>query len=182
MKKITTLALIICSAFLFSACSLQKGINNTASTTPTSSPVEEKTTFSLKELLAKNIAQKCTWQLSGEEGTGQGEIIINGNKFKQTLKVEGPMGETEFIGISDGEWFYTWSNDSVTDNMAFKMKLDQTQDQTESDATQVAGGRIDWDQEYNYNCQPTTISEADLALPSGVDFVDINELVNQFQQ
>ena len=40
--------------------------------------------FSLKELLAKNIAQKCTWQTSGEQGNGQGEIIIKGNKFKQT--------------------------------------------------------------------------------------------------
>ena len=182
MKKITTLALIICSAFLFSACGPQKDIDNTASTTPTSSPVEEKNTFSLKELLAKNIAQKCTWQLSGEDGVGQGEIIISGNKFKQTIKTEGPMGETEFIGISDGEWFYTWSNDSVTDNMAFKMKIDQTKEQAESDATQVASGKIDWDQEYSYNCQPTTISEADLAIPSDIKFVDINELVNQFQQ
>ena len=183
MKKITTLALIICSAFLFSACGPKKDIDNIASVTPISPQTQEKSTFSLRELLAKNIAQKCSWQSSGEQGNGQGEIIISGNKFKQTLKVESPMGQTEFISISDGEWLYTWSNDSTTDNVAFKMKLDQTQNSNETTSPQTASSsRIDLDQEVNYNCQPTTINESDLALPRGVEFIDIAELTKQFQQ
>ncbi len=179
MKKITTLALIICSAFLFSACIPKKNIDNTTSVTPTSSS-EEKSTFSLRELLSKNIAQKCTWQSSGEQGNGQGEIIINGNKFRQTLKVEGPEGETEFISISDGEWFYTWSTNSVTDNMAFKMKMED-QKPADTDTAPVNTGKIDLDQEISYNCQPTTINEADFTLPKGINFIDFNDLTKQFQ-
>ena len=183
MKKITSLALIICSVFLFSAC-LPKTDTSNSSTTPTNSPVaQEKSTFSLKELLAKNIAQKCNWQLSGEDGTGQGEIIISGNKFRQNLKVEGPEGETEFFSISDGEWYYTWSTNAVTDNMAFKMKIDENQKQTDTSNSPVAiSNNLDWDQEYNYNCQPTTINESDFSLPKGINFVDIAELTKQFQQ
>ncbi|HPT66092.1 MAG TPA: hypothetical protein PK257_02160 [Candidatus Woesebacteria bacterium] len=182
MKKLTTLALIFCSAFLFSACGLQKGSDNIASVTPTSSPKQEKSTFSLRELLAKNIAQKCTWQTSGEQGNGQGEIIISGNKFKQTIKVESPTGLSEFISVSDGEWLYTWSNDSTTDNMAFKMKLDQQSDSTSDDNMQVASNRVDLDQELSYNCQPTTINEADFSVPKDIKFTDFSEFINQFQQ
>jgi len=179
MKKIISLILVICSAFLFSACSSQKEISNTS--TISISPTEQKSTFSLRELLSKNIAQKCTWQSSGEQGNGQGEIIISGNKFRQTLKVEGPEGETEFISLSDGEWFYTWSTNSVTDNMAFKMKMED-QKTTDTNTAPVNTGKIDLDQEISYNCQPTTINEADFTLPKGINFIDFNDLTKQFQQ
>ena len=182
MKKITTLALIICSAFIFSACGPQKEIDNTASVTPTSSPVEEKSTFSLRQLLATNIAQKCTWQTSGEQGNGRGEIIISGNKFKQITKVEGPEGETEFIGLSDGEWFYTWSNNSVTDNTALKMKMDQIQNPDTPESNKSFSNQIDLDQELSYNCQPTTVNEADFTVPKDIEFIDFNQFIDQFQQ
>jgi hypothetical protein len=184
MKKITTLALIICSAFLFSACSPKKDIENVASVTPTSSPNQEKSTFSLKELIAKNIAQKCTWTISSTEGDTTGEILINGNKFRQTIKIKNPMGETQFNGISDGEWMYTWSNDSTTGNMAFKMKLDEVEKPVEEKDIQTASGRsqINLDQELNYNCQPTVISEADLTVPKDIQFTDLNDFTKQFQQ
>jgi hypothetical protein len=181
MKKITILALIICSSLLFSACGPKKEIENTASTTPTSSSIEKKSTFSLKELLAKNIAQKCTWQASTEEGSTQGEIIISGNKFKQTTKITSPTGEIEINGVSDGEWLYTWSNDPTMGNMAFKMKIDQTQNQIGNDA-QNTNNQVNWDQEFDYNCKPTTISESDLAIPKDIEFIDPNDLVKQFQQ
>jgi hypothetical protein len=179
MKKLTTLALIICSSLLLSACGPQKNIDNTTSIMPTSS-AEQKSAFSLKDLLAKNIAQKCTWQTSGEQGDTQGEILINGNKFRQTIKMKNPMGETQFNSISDGEWMYTWSNDSTTGNMAFKIKIEQTQ--TETDTPQVNNGKVDWNQEFNYNCQPAVISEADLSIPKDIQFTDINDLTKQFQQ
>lgn len=182
MKKIATLALVLCSALIFSGCGPQKDINNIASVTPTSSPTEQKSAFSLKELLAKNIAQKCVWQTSGEQGDTQGEILISGNKFKQIIRIKNPMGETEFISISDGEWLYSWSNDSTTGNMAFKMKIDQTQNQIETGTPQTSAGKIDWDQEFNYDCQPAVIGEADLSIPKDIQFTDINDLTKQFGQ
>jgi hypothetical protein len=179
MKKIATLALILCSSLLLSACGPKKDTPNTISVTPTSSSVEEKTTFSLKDLIAKNIAQKCTWQTSGEQGDTQGEILIKGNKFKQVIKMKNPMGETQFNGISDGEWFYTWSNDSTTGNMAFKMKINQSE--TEANTTQTNTGKIDLNQEFNYNCQPTVINEVDLSVPKDIQFTDLDNLTKQIQ-
>lgn len=181
MKKITTLALIICSAFIFSACLPKKDIDNTASTTITFSQAEA-TSLSLRQLLAKNIAQKCVWQTPTEEGSGQGELIISGKKFKQTVKVEGPLGESEFISLSDGEWFYTWSNNSATDNTAFKMKMDELENSQDSEDSQVVSGQIDLDKEYSYNCQPIVVKESDLSVPTDVNFVDFTEFLKQFQQ
>lgn len=182
MKKVVTLALVICSSLLLSACVPQKEIQNTASVTPTSSLVEEKTTFSLRELLAKNIAQKCTWKTSMEDGSGQGEIIISGNKFKQTIKVNGPEGETEFIALSDGEWFYTWSNNSATDNTALKMKMNQLQDSDKNSQNQPVNEQLNLDENLNYNCQTAVINEADLSVPKNIQFIDFTEFTKQFQQ
>lgn len=182
MRKIATLALIICSAFIFSACGPKKETENVSSVTPTSPPAEQKSTFSLKELLAKNIAQKCTWQTSVESGNGQGEIIISGNKFKQTVKVNGPMGETEFFGLSDGEWFYSWSKDSVTDNMAIKMKMDQVQGSDNQESSEFTKNQINFDEEFSYNCQPAVVNESDLVVPKDIKFTDFGEFMKQFQQ
>lgn len=182
MKKITTLALIICSAFIFSACLPKKDIDPTASVTPTSSQNEDGSPLSLRQLLAKDVAQKCVWQTSMEEGSGQGELIISGDKFKQTIKVEGPFGESEFISLSDGEWFYTWSINSATDNTAFKMKMDELENPQDSENPQAVSGQIDLDQEYSYSCQPAVVSEADLSVPTDINFVDFTEFLKQFQQ
>jgi len=182
MKKFTVLALIICSAFLFSACGPQKNIENTGSVTPIISPAQEKSTFSLRELLSKNIAQKCTWETSGEQGYVKGEILISNNKFKQIVKMENPMGETQFISLSDGEWLYTWSNDSTTGNMAFKMKMDQNQNPTDTNTASANTNKVDLDQKLSYNCQPAIIGEADLTVPKDINFIDINDLTKQFQK
>lgn len=176
MKKITTLALIVCSAFVFSACSLQK--NNTQPI----SKIETKKAFSIKDLMSQNIAQKCTWQIINEQGTTTGEMLIKGKKFKQSVNVKTPNTENKIYGISDGEWYYYWSDDSTVNNTAFKMKMDLNEEESEGDDYQVSTGNIDLNQEYDYNCQPTTLTDSDLSLPAGVIFQDLSNLNSQFQQ
>jgi len=178
MKKITIISLIVCSAFVFSACSPRKEIDKTASTTPTPFSTKENSNFSLRQLLTKNIVQKCTWKISSEQDNGQGEIIISNNKFKQSIKISSPEGEVEFFNLSDGEWLYSWSNNSVIDNMAFKMKIDETSKSEEKD--QSIFSQIDLDQQLNYNCQPITLNEEELKIPQDIQFIDYSEFVNQF--
>lgn len=181
MKKTTTLALVICSAFIFSACTLSKNTTNPTGNKG-NSQTEQKKTFSIKDLISQNIAQKCVWEVTSEQGVSRGEILIKGKKFKQTISIKNSNGETKFNGISDGDYLYTWSDDSKIANMAFKMKIDLTQSEQETGTPQASTSNVDWNQKYDYNCQPGTFTDADLSLPSGVNFQDIGDLTKQFQQ
>ena len=60
--------------------------------------------------------------------------------------------------------------------------MDLTQEQPKGDDYQVSTGNIDWNQEYDYNCQPTTLNDSDFTPPSGVNFQDLGDLTKQFQQ
>jgi len=188
MKKIFFLSLIVLSSLTLSACT-QKNNNSTSTTSSTNksqTSETKKSKFSLKDLLSQGIAQKCTWSETTEDGTMTGEILISGKKFKQTSKIPNPMGETQYNMISDGEWFYTWSNDSTTGNMAIKMKMSEIEKNTDVDTTTdtpVTQGStsVDLDKEVDYQCQPATLSDQDLTLPSGIEFIDVNDFVNQMK-
>lgn len=178
MKKTTTLALIICSAFIFSACTLPKKTDNPA----TNSKTEQKKNLSIKDLISQGVAQKCVWEVTSDQGVSRGEILIKGKKFKQNINIKSANGETKFNGISDGEYLYTWSDDSKIANMAFKMKMDLTQEEQDTGTPQGSVSSVDWNQKYDYNCQPAIVSDADFNLPTGINFQDIGEMAKQFQQ
>lgn len=178
MKKLTILALIICSAFIFSACTLSKKSTNPS----TDSKTEQKKIFSLKDLISQGVAQKCVWEVTSEQGVSRGEILVKGKKFKQNINIKSVNGETKFNGISDGEYLYTWSDDSTTANMAFKMKIDLNEEEQDTGTPKASTSNIDWNEKYDYTCQPTTVSDADFALPTGINFQDIDDLAKQYQQ
>lgn len=188
MKKILFLSLIILSSLTFSACT--KKDNNSTTDIPSASSSQttetKKSGFSLKDLLSQGIAQKCTWSETTEDGTMTGEILISGKKFKQTSKIPNPMGETQYNMISDGDWFYTWSDDSTTGNMAIKMKMSDVEKDTDTNTTgdipvTQNSNSIDLNKEVNYQCQPAVLSDQDLALPTGIEFIDVNDFINQMK-
>ncbi len=190
MKKIFFLSLIVLSSLTFSACT-QK--NNNSASISTDSKINnsqtsetKKSKFSLKDLLSQGTAQKCTWSETTTDGTITGEILVSGKKFKQTSKIANPNGETQYNMVSDGDWFYTWSNDSTTGNMAIKMKMSEVEKESDTDVSDnspvnQSSNSVDLDKEVDYQCQPATLSDQDLALPTGIEFIDINDFVNQMK-
>lgn len=168
--------MILALSFIFSACT---GPNPNASTTTPSSPKEETATTSkksLKDLLSMGVAQKCTYSFSDEDTSSEGEILISGNKFKQTTKVSGGNGSMTVSAYSDGQYMYTW-NDSVP-NSGIKMKIEEpTVSPVESEDMPVSN-TVNMEESYNYQCSPAVVSDADFALPSGLNFVDYTK----FQQ
>lgn len=184
MKKILFLSLIILSSLTFSACTKQDDNSTTDIPSASSSQITEtkKSSFSLKDLLSQGIAQKCTWSQTTEDGTMTGEILISGKKFKQTSKIPNPNGETQVNMVSDGDWFYTWSNDSTTGNMAIKMKMSEVEkDANTATASTQKSNSVDLNKQLDYQCQPTTLSDKDLALPTGIEFIDVNDFINQMK-
>jgi hypothetical protein len=170
-----TFLTLVLSSLVLSAC------GPTASTTVNNLPSPQSTTVpkvaqqSLRELIGLGLTQKCTWSSTDSLGQSMsGEILMKGKQFKQTslVTVEGkPMNSTM---ISDGTYFYTWTNSTKANGI--KMAIP-----TPSAAASPAADK-NLDNKYNYNCSPATVSDADFVLPSDVKFTDLSEIQNSLQK
>jgi major membrane immunogen (membrane-anchored lipoprotein) len=178
MKKYLTLSLILASSFLLSAC----GTKN--STTSNQTANNNQKAFSLRELIAQNIPQKCIYSGTNQDGTFKSEIIISGQKFNQTVNITTATGETEtFYTISDGEYYYNWGT-SQGHSFATKMKAnfasaeDESNQDTESYNQATA---VDLDNNFQGTCSPTTVSDAEFQPPTDVDFTDYSQMMEDWQ-
>jgi len=61
-----------------------------------------------------------------------------------------------------------------------KLDADSTSPST-PDTGKAAGSSVNLDEKYDYNCQPVVTSDADFALPSDVEFMDLGDL-SKFQE
>lgn len=169
---------LIVSLVLLSGCSLIPS-NNSSTTTPsaenpqTGNPVAR----SLRDILSLGTAQKCTFQYTEDGNTFQGEMLVSGNKFKQTNLMTEEEVSTTVYSISDGESLYTWN--SAQPGQGIKMSL--TPPKTSPGVTSTQNQNFDLDKQVDYDCQPVVVTDADFALPENVEFTDFNETMNQFQ-
>ena len=185
MKKILSLCLILLSGLFLSACGVKD--NNSATTTPSEAQEESATSsFSLRDLIAKNIPQKCTWSSNADGSEFKGTIIVSGKKFKQETNVK--QDGFDYIGhsVSDGTYLYTWQENSNKDSpdIAIKMKLDSMDEELGADSSSEGPSdseTVDLDQEYQYNCTPTVVSDSDFQPPKDIEFVDYSQFLDDIQ-
>lgn len=173
------LSLIVVS-LLLAGCSTAAP---TANNQPLPTEIPKKSSFqSLKNLLSSGLAQQCTWKVTENGKNMTGTILINGQKFKQTVVVPSEKGNSTTTIISDNVNFYSWSDASK--GVGIKMNLAEAQKNVPTSG-QKTEGSVNWDKEYNYDCVPATVSEADFALPTDITFTDLSEtlkgLQNQFK-
>lgn len=182
MKKIIQLGLVLSSALILSACGLQTKSNTQNNNSNQNQVQNQAQKFSLKDLISQGISQKCTWENNQDGQKSSGEMLIKGNKFNQTIKIDNPNGQTEFKSISDGQWLYTWSNDSTAGNMAFKTKLEDPKDLTNGQSDDQNSSGINWNQQYEFHCSPTVTTDADFQPPKDVQFQDYSKMMEDWQK
>lgn len=133
--------------------------------------------MSLSEIIAKNVPQKCTVSYTDGGTKIATEIWIKGNKFKQVSIVEIPeIGKKETVMISDGAYSYIWDEETKKGS---KIKLEESGEVGMENTQENIN--IDWNTKYEYKCTPAVIDDADLALPSGVVFTDMEAELEKIQ-
>jgi len=66
--------------------------------------------------------------------------------------------------------------------MAIKMKMSEVEkDANTATASTQKSNSVDLNKQLDYQCQPTTLSDKDLALPTGIEFIDVNDFINQMK-
>lgn len=172
MKKY--LAVLVLAVFLLTGCGKT---DNNQGITETPSETNGGKNFSLKDLMGLGTAQKCTWTITDKDSEMRGEVLIKGKVFRQNTFIKNEREEIATVSISDGEWFYSW-NEKMKDQ-GIKMKIEQNSDNG-NESNENYGG-VNWDDKYNYACQPATITDADLAIPTDVTFVDLQSQMEELQ-
>ncbi len=182
MRKTLSLSLILASSLLLSACGVKN--NNSADSSDKSA---SKTSFSLRELIAQNIPQKCTYSGSNEDGSFDSEIIISGKKFSQIIRTKSVDGEQTINSVSDGEYIYTWGS-HASNGGTFAMKLRADFDTTSSSETndqpinqEVAGSQVDLDTNFQGKCSPTVVTDSNFQPPKDVKFEDYSKFLDDLK-
>lgn len=185
MKKIIQLGLVLSSALILSACGLQ---TKSGDQKGTSNSTDNSSKFSIRELIAKNIPQKCIYTGSNEEGSYDSEIIISGKKFKQIITYKSAEGQEKINSISDGEYVYTWGTHSTGTTFATKLKADfdattaPEVEKTDESIGDMSGSSVDLDADFEGKCSPTVVSDADFQPPKDVQFQDYSKMMEDWRK
>lgn len=166
--------MIIVAALILGGCGPATTLTNTGSTKTET----QGAATSLKDLLTGGKDQKCSW--TSVESSSGGTLLISGNKFKQEVTIIDPETkvENQMFSLSDGEWMYTWSTAMGT--QGFKTNIAETQNGvTGAPSTAPASNEVDLNKQYQYKCEPWTVSVADLTPPKEITFTD---MASQLQQ
>jgi hypothetical protein len=123
---------------------------------------------SLKDLLAKGVAQTCTFSNDASSGT----VAISGGKVRGDFDatVEGNVVKSHMI--VDGNTSYIWMDGQAT---GFKATFDAEAAKDSSTTTpKTAQGSIDANESLNYNCKPGIINASAFDLPKDVSFTEFS--------
>ena len=184
MKKYFRVGLIIVSSLLFSACGLNKNSNLSKVSSDKNSGLA---TFTLRQLINQNVAQKCVYSGTNEEGSFESEIVVDGKRFKQTIEFAGDNDEKETVyTVSDGEYYYTWGVNQGQDfatkfkfDSEFRNETDQNYENEEDLFNQESS--IDLDDDFQGTCTPTTVSDDDFQPPKNVEFMDYSQFLDDLK-
>ena len=138
-------------------------------TTEEGAPEEQGFIGKIADALKRGTAMKCTWTYEGDTAT----FYIKGNKYRGDMT----SAEGEKTGyIYRDNCMYLWE-EGEKQGMKWCWEPSEGEEYTPElwgeEAAAAAFG-------YEYNCQPATVSDALFSLPSGIDFMDMSELMEQY--
>lgn len=172
--------IVVGALLILSGCTKQAVVNNVVDKVQEKKAEVKK---SLKELVASGVAQKCNWRSETEGNLSEGQMWISGKKFKQEITTTkaattGTVAVvTKATVISDGKYTYMWNSEMGKKGIKMEIKDDETQANTDYE-----NGKVDWNKEFQFECNPTAVSEADLTPPSDVEFSDLGAQLEQLKQ
>lgn len=185
MKKYLFSGLIVFSSLFLTACTNQNTSSNTQPENKSNSQQEESSSFSLRDLIAQNLPQKCTYTGTNQDGSFESEIIISGKKFNQIIKTKSSDGEQTINSVSDGEYVYTWGTHSTGGTFAMKLKADfdtQANPETQDSSDQkITTSQVDLDTDYQGKCSPTVVTDASFQPPKDIKFEDYSKFLDDIK-
>lgn len=135
---------------------------------------------SLNKLMSLGKSVECEFNYVDSEGTVEQTTYVSKEKFRSdsTMTIDGD--NVQVHSISDGTWLYMWSD--MTPGQGTKIKFeDFIDDAQEAGQGEYESANLDLEKEYDFKCVPWIPNNAKFTPPSNIDFKDLGEMMDAFQ-
>lgn len=142
---------------------------------------EEKTSVkpvSMKELVAANKTQTCTFSASAESGSNEGKVYMAGGKMRadSTASYSGKIMGAHMI--NDGKYMYSWTDDQKTGAKMPVTAMENMQDHMNTPkGTMETKNALDENAKYSYKCSNWSVDESVFTPPADINFIDPTEMM-----
>jgi len=140
--------------------------------------VAEDSFNTMKEIMARNVPMKCTWEFNEGGQKMSGETIVKGDKFKSESRTQGMT----FSASSDGEWMYIWDSIKPAGTKIRLADMEEMGEGPQADSQPGSFSASSLEASYDYKCNPTVVSDSEFKPPSGKQFNDFSEFMKISEQ
>lgn len=134
---------------------------------------------SIKDLVSAGKSQMCTFTNSTDTSDSSGVIYVAHGMMRGDFDSVAKPTQTKIQShlISDGTTNYVWTSAA---RQGYKMAVEQSSSGTNTQGSQVSHYQaVDYDQKLVYKCGAWTDDDSLFALPKGVQFMDMNDMMKQ---
>jgi len=188
-KKLFSFLLLLPLALAVGGCGQKAAVNQVpAANTPAAQNTAvqtDKISATPMEMMQGGKTLDCSYSYTDDQGNRQnGEFFVDGinGKFRSdsmiTAKSTTMPGNTLAHSISDGTYAYTWSSTDL--KTGYKISLKQATSSPAA-ATTSSQNTEDLSRKIDYNCRAWTVDNSKFALPAGVTFTDMDQMLNSLK-
>ncbi|MBN1162607.1 hypothetical protein JXA34_02575 [Patescibacteria group bacterium] len=189
-KKHLILIILLILPLFVTACKKNQTTQEVEDTTPKASDTTETTSGKIKgsilDLLSVGKNYKCTYSKTDENFSFEGVSYIAGDKVRSDTKMtliaenedeDNEEMEFESHSLVKNKVAYTWG--SMMEK-GVKIDLNEIEDKTDQELPDTPNGEAvkNMREEFEYDCNPWVVDNSKFDVPTDVEFVDMNEMLD----
>lgn len=166
------LVLVAGIAGIFVLSSRKSNLASNISPTVTPTTTEQKTLSSLRDLLASETPQNCTFLTEINGTPSQGNVFVSANKMRGDFdsQIDGKTVKSHMI-VADNT-SYLWSEGQ---NQGIKVEFDESDLENADEFAEQA--KLDVNAELDYDCDTWIPDNTVFQIPSEVQFTSLDEMM-----
>ncbi|HLB51833.1 hypothetical protein A3F07_04315 [candidate division WWE3 bacterium RIFCSPHIGHO2_12_FULL_38_15] len=198
-QKVSLGILLLLTSLVLTAClpliNTQKQQSDTSESKPATGTSgqnndqinNQQVSGSLLDMMKLN--KKLTCNYTGKDDNGKTtfttEMFVSGNKVRNNVRMTDNLDKTlESYMVSDGEWFYIWSNAS---DQGTKMKISEMENimqETTKDINNQPTNNVDLNkvsEKFDFSCNTWNPDMSMFEVPSDITFIDLQETLDKLK-
>lgn len=133
----------------------------------------------LRDLIAGGQAVMCSYTDTTESTTTEGTVYVAGERMRGDFTQTSDGTTTTSHMIAMNKTSYVWMDGQQNGYMMMAQEPEETEATETAEETPESQEPVDLDRPLDYNCQPWSVDEDMFGLPDGINFIDMNAMMEQ---
>lgn len=177
MRKFFILSSLLFSVLLLTGCNLKKTENSTEAEIEVDNQEKKEETYSgkIEKLMGLGLPLKCSWK---KDDNYFGETWVKGSNFYSEVTQAGK--KASIIWKDDCLW--VWGEEENKEGTKICPQADQQTENEENQKNELEAIKEQAFQpaDMDYQCRPAVFGDEKFDLPEGIEFLDLNALMQNF--